>query len=77
MASCQRLVQEWLSDDYYLNNGMNRDLSGLQWYLLKNLATRTETYDLKNRKYKLVKYNIYIPRLNFKGVTFTARNNAL
>lgn len=58
------------SDDYYLNNGMNRDLSSLQWYTLKNLATRTETYDLQNRKCKLVKCNIYSAGLNFKDVMF-------
>ena len=58
------------SDDYYLNNGLNRDLSSLQWYSLKNMSTKKEAYDLQNRLCKLVKCNIYSAGLNFKDVMF-------
>ena len=59
-----------LSDDYYLNTGLNRDLSSLQWYSLKNMSARTKAYDLINRKCDLVKCKIYSSGLNFKDVMF-------
>ena len=59
-----------LSDEYFLNNGMSRDLSSLQWYSLKNMPTRTEGYDIQSRKVNFVKVNIYSAGLNFKDVMF-------
>ena len=59
-----------LSDDYYLNTGLNRDLSSLQWYSLKNMSPKSEGFDLQNRKCDLVRCNIYSSGLNFKDVMF-------
>ena len=59
-----------LSDDYYLNNGLTRDLSSLQWFSLKNMGSKSIGYDIQNRKCNLVKCNIYSSGLNFKDVMF-------
>jgi hypothetical protein len=58
------------SNEYFLNNGLNRDLSSLQWYDMKNLNRKTTGYDIQNRETKYVNCNIYSAGLNFKDVMF-------
>ena len=56
------------SDEYFLNIGATRDLSGLQWFDMRNLATPQVCYDMINQKVNRIPCNIYYTGMNFRDV---------
>ena len=56
------------SDEYFLNIGQTRDLSGLQWFDLRNLKSAKESYDMINSKVNRIPCNIYCTGMNFRDV---------
>ena len=56
------------SDEYFLNIGQTRDLSGLQWFDLRNLKSAKESYDMINGKVNRIPCSIYCTGMNFRDV---------
>ena len=56
------------SEEYFLNIGQTRDLSGLQWFDLRNLKSPETLYTLNNQRIKQIKCNVYTAGLNFRDV---------
>ena len=56
------------SNEYFLNIGQTRDLSGLQWFDMKNLASPEVAYDMINQEVKRIPINIYCTGMNFRDV---------
>jgi len=48
-----------LSDEYYLNLGQTRGISGLQWYDSRRLSPFRDYYDINGNKSRKIKVNIY------------------
>ena len=59
-----------LSNQYFLNQGANKDLSSLTWYDLRNLTPNENPYDWVGNKIENVPVNIYSSGLIFKDVMF-------
>ena len=59
-----------VSNQYYLNQGANKDLSSLTWFDLKNLIPSDKPYDWVGNKIQLTPVNIYSSGLIFKDVMF-------
>ena len=56
------------SDEYFLNVGQTRDLSGLQWFDAKHFKPQEVDYDFTNTKHNKIQCNIYSAGLNFRDV---------
>ena len=59
-----------VSNQYFLNQGANKDLSSLAWFDLRNLTPNSEPYDLVGNEIELIAVNIYRSGLIFKDVMF-------
>ncbi|XP_054161233.1 fatty acid synthase-like [Oppia nitens] len=56
------------SNEYFLNVGLNRDLSHLQWYDSRHIVTTDEFYDLCNVHKHQIRCHVYSSGLNFRDV---------
>ena len=54
--------------DYFLNMGVNRDLSSLEWFDMKNLKTFQPTIQVQNETLKQIRCHVYACGLNFRDV---------
>ena len=59
-----------VSNEYFLNQGANKDLSSLTWYDLRNLTPSQTPYDWMGNKIEMLPVNIYSSGLIFKDVMF-------
>ena len=58
------------TNDYFLNLGLTKDLSSLQWFSSKNLFLNKNWYDLNNTPIQQTRCKVYTSGLNFKDVMF-------
>ena len=56
------------SDEYFLNIGQTRDLSGLTWFDMTNLKFPKIVHALNNQEMKQIKCSVYTAGLNFRDV---------
>ena len=59
-----------VSNQYYLNQGANKDLSSLTWFDLKNFIPSDKPHDWVGNKIQLTPVNIYSSGLIFKDIMF-------
>ena len=59
-----------VSNQYFLNQGANKDLSKLTWFDSRNLIPNEKPYDWMGNKIELISVNIYSSGLIFKDVMF-------
>jgi fatty acid synthase len=54
--------------DYFLNCGQTGDISGIQWFDSKNIASNERYISFDNTEYNQIRCNIYSSGVNFRDV---------